>query len=146
MNYVTSRGLSLLREELDELEQEHARTQIHEADGTERMRQLALLNGRIGALNQRIATAKVVDIQEHPPHEIRFGATVSLQSRSAKHGKSSRQLTIVGVDEADATHGLIAFTAPVARLMLGKHVGETISLRTPQGDNVMEIMNISYIE
>ncbi len=145
-NYVTSRGLSLLREELAELEQEHAHAQIHEPDATDRMRQLALLNGRIGALNQRIATAKVVDTHEHPENEVRFGATVRLQSRSAKHGKADRQWTIVGVDEADAANGRIAFTAPIARLMLGKHVGDSIALRTPQGENLMEITGISYEE
>jgi transcription elongation factor GreB len=143
-NYVTSRGLSLLRAELDELEKEHAYAQTNEPDETERTRQLALLNGRIGAINQRIATARVVDTHEHPQNEVRFGATVSLHSRTAKQGNVDRLLTIVGVDEADATHGRIAFTAPIARLLLGKHVGDLISLRTPQGENVMEITDISY--
>ncbi|AUD03983.1 GreA/GreB family elongation factor [Spirosoma pollinicola] len=143
-NYVTYRGLSLLREELAALEQEHAHTQIHELDETERMRKLALLNGQIGALNQRIATAKVVDNHEQPHHEVRFGATVHLKSQSTKHGKANRQLTIVGVDEADATNGRIAFTAPIARLMLGKSVGDSIALRTIKGENVLKITDISY--
>ena len=145
-NYVTPRGLSLLRTELEELEREHAHAQTNESDETERTRQLALLNGQIAALNQRIATAKVVDIHEHPKDEVRFGATISLRSHTARIGNVDRKLTIVGVDEADATHGRIAFTAPVARLMLGKRIGDLISLRTPQGENVMEIIAISYEE
>ncbi len=144
INYVTPRGLALLRTEMEELEREHVHAQINESDEPERTRQLALLNGRIAVLNQRIATAKVVDIHEHPKDEVRFGATISLHNRNARIGNEDRKLTIVGVDEADATHGRIAFTAPVARLMLGKHKGDLISLRTPQGENVMEIIAISY--
>ena len=143
-NYVTPRGLALLRTELNELEDERAHAQTGEPDETERTRQLALLNGQIGALNQRIATAKVVNVHEHPQDEIRFGATVNVHSGNAKSGNTERQLTLVGVDEADATHGRIAFTAPVARLLLGKRVGDSISLRTAQGDNVMTITAISY--
>ncbi|MFD2933222.1 GreA/GreB family elongation factor [Spirosoma flavum] len=145
-NYVTPQGLLLLRTELDELEIEHAQAQTNEYDDSERTRLLALLNGRIAALNQRIATAKVVDIHGHPQDEVRFGATISLRSRNAKVENADRQLTIVGVDEANATHGRIAFTAPIARLVLGKHVGDLISLRTLQGENVMEITAISYGE
>ncbi|SOD98840.1 GreA/GreB family elongation factor [Spirosoma fluviale] len=141
-NYVTPRGLVMLRDELETLEKEHAQAQTNESDETERTRQLALLNGRIAALNQRIATAKVVDTQSHPQDEVRFGATVTLQSR--KLGNVDRKLTIVGVDEADAIHGRIAFLAPVARLLLGKRVGDLVTLRTPQGESVLEIKAISY--
>jgi transcription elongation factor GreB len=145
-NYVTSRGLSLLRGELAELEREHVQVQLNETDETERTRQLALLNGRVGALNQRIATAKLIDTHDHPRDEVRFGATVHLHSRNVRLKQADRQLTIVGVDEADATQGRIAFTAPIARLMLGKRVGDLIPLRTPLGENVMEITAITYEE
>ncbi len=146
MNYVTRRGLTLLHTELDTLEAERAHSQADNQDETERTRQLAQLNGRIGALNQRIATAKVVENgQAKDPNQdllIRFGATVSLHS--SKPTVPDRQLTIVGVDEADATHGLIAFTAPIARLLLGKRMGELIALRTAQGETMMEISAIVY--
>jgi transcription elongation factor GreB len=145
-NYVTPRGLVLLRTELDGLEAERAHAQTSDTDETERTRQLALLNGRIAQLNQRIATAKVVDLHNQPRHEVRFGVTVTLCSINAKPKNANRLLTIVGVDEADATQGRIAFTAPLARIMLGKHVGETVLLRTAQGENAMEIVAISYEE
>lgn len=147
-NYVTRRGLTLLRNELNELEAERAHSQADTQDETERTRHLAELNGRIGALNGRIATAKVVDTAQAQDRDydllIRFGATISLHS--PKPTVSDRQLTIVGVDEADATHGLIAFTAPIARLLLGKRVGESVSLRTAQGETIMEISAIAYAD
>ena len=144
-NYVTPRGLALLQAELAELETEHGHVQISELDESERTRRLAELNVRIGALNQRIATAKLVDRHAHTQDPIiRFGATITLRSHSLKAGVTERKLTLVGVDEADASHGRIAFTAPIARLMLGKRVGERVSLRTPQGENEMEIVGVSY--
>lgn len=143
-NYVTPRGLALLRDELTELEVKHARIQTDITEGNERMRQLALLNGQIGNLNQRIASARVVDPQHQPHNEIRFGATVTLRTLTGKKSGEERYFTLVGVDEADASHGRIAFTAPIARAMQGKRVGETVSLRTMRGEDVMEVTAITY--
>lgn len=143
-NYVTPRGLALLRAELTELEGEHARVQVDVNEENDRMRQLALLKGQIGNLNQRIASARVVDPGNQPHDEVRFGATVSLQTRTGKKAGEVRRFTLVGVDEADASQGLIAFTAPIARSMQGKRVGETISLRTIKGEEVMAITAITY--
>jgi transcription elongation factor GreB len=113
------------------------------------MRQLAELNGRIGLLNQRIATAKVVESHAQPANEVRFGATVTLRTVSSMVNTqqtigSERRLTIVGVDEADASHGLIAFTAPIARAMQGKRIGDTVTLRMGRGEDVMEVVDILY--
>ena len=143
-NYVTPRGLSLLRDELTELEAEHARVQTDATEENDRMRQLALLNGQIGNLNQRIASARVVDPTNQPHDEVRFGATVTLRSRTGTKAGEERRFTLVGVDEANATQGRIAFTAPIARTMQGKRVGETITLRTMKGEDTLEITAISY--
>ncbi|XWW45334.1 GreA/GreB family elongation factor [Fibrella sp. USSR17] len=139
-NYVTPRGLALLRAELAELEADHARVQLDETDETERTRQLALINGKVGALNQRISSAHVIEPASQPPHEIRFGATVTLQPKSG----TVRHLTLVGVDEADVTQGLIAFTAPIARALQGKRVGDTVQVRTMSGEEAAQIMAIRY--
>ncbi|MGV3559542.1 GreA/GreB family elongation factor [Larkinella arboricola] len=142
-NYVTPRGLALLRAELTELEAEHAQLQASDAsDENDRTRQLALLNGRIANLNQRISSAKVVASQNLD--EVRFGATVVLQTRTGSLAGTERRFTIVGVDEANATQGLIAFTAPVARAMQGKRIGDTVSFRAAQREEVLEIKDISY--
>jgi len=139
-NYVTPRGLALLRAELAELEADHVRVQLNETDETERTRQLALINGKVGALNQRIGSAHVVNPASQPPDEIRFGASVTLRPNSG----IERQLTIVGVDEADAAHGLIAFTAPIARAMQGKRIGDTVLVRTMKGEEAAEVVAIRY--
>lgn len=143
-NYVTPRGLTLLRSELDELEAERVRVQTDVTDEHERSRLLAELNGRIGLLNGRIASARLVEPQHQPHDEVRFGATVTLHPQ---HGKTpDRTFTIVGVDEADAAQGRIAFTAPIARAMQGKRTGETVPLRTVNGEDVLTITRIAYLD
>lgn len=138
-NYVTPHGLALLRQELADMETERGAMQ-HEPDENERSRQLALINGRIGALNQRIASASVVDPTTQPHSEIRFGAAVTLHPKTGP----DRVLTIVGVDEADAAHGRVAFTAPIARAMQGKQMGDAVSMRTMKGQEVYTVTAISY--
>ncbi|RRB06684.1 GreA/GreB family elongation factor [Larkinella rosea] len=142
-NYVTPRGLTLLRNELADLETEHSYRQTSKgSDDNERSRELALLNGKIANLNQRISNAKVVD--SHPQDEIRFGATVVLKTKAGKSAGTEHRFTVVGVDEADATQGLIAFTAPIARAMQGKRIGDVVTLRTVGGEEIMEILAIQY--
>lgn len=140
-NYVTPRGLALLRQELADLEADRVQVQLNETDETERTRQLALINGKVGALNQRIATASVIDPAAQPADEVRFGATVTLRPQTGP----DRHLSIVGVDEADAAQGRIAFTAPIARLMQGKRVGDTVLLRTVRGEDRFVITGIQYV-
>jgi transcription elongation factor GreB len=143
-NYVTPHGLQLLRSELSGLEAEHARIQTEASEENDRMRQLALVNGQLANLNQRIASAKVVDPANQPHDEVRFGATVTIRTIRGQAKGADRRFTLVGVDEADASRGCIAFTAPIARAMQGKRVGEEFSLRTVKGEDVLVVVNISY--
>jgi transcription elongation factor GreB len=55
-----------------------------------------------------------------------------------------RRHQIVGVDEADAAQGRIAFTSPVARVLVGHAVGESVRLRTPRGEQELEIVAVDY--
>ena len=141
INYVTPRGLAMLRQELADMETQRGAIQ-HEPDEHERSRQLTLINGRVGALHHRIASASVVDPATQSRAEIRFGATAVLQPKTGP----DRQLTIVGVDEADAAHGRIAFTAPVARAMQGKRIGDTVLMRTIKGEATYTVVAIDYVD
>lgn len=57
---------------------------------------------------------------------------------------ADRRLEIVGIDEADAAHGRVAFTAPIARAILGRGVGDTVALDTPRGKDLLEVVSIHY--
>ena len=73
---------------------------------------------------------------------MRFGSTVSLRFVSGSDAGKERTLTIVGVDEASAAQGRVAFTAPVARAVLGLRVGETGTVVTPRASATVEVRSI----
>ena len=138
-NYVTANGLAQLREELAKLgaEQEWAGRDLEDMARTQA---LAALTARRGELERRIANAELVA----PPtegsfDEIRFGATVAVRSEVGL-----RKYSIVGVDEADAARGKIAFVSPLARALLGRSVGEVVQLRTPRGVETLRIDSVHY--
>lgn len=143
-NYVTPRGLRLLREELATLEMERHRVEADRADEAEYRRRLAILAGRTRDLTARLASAAVVDPRQQPHDEVRFGASVTLRSLDGQREGEERRLEIVGIDEADAAHGRVAFIAPIARVILGRGVGDTVVLDTPRGKDRLEVVAIHY--
>ena len=137
-NYVTSVGLALLQAELQaELERELPSTDSE----TERARAHARRASRIAELEDRIASAVLVPLDQQPRDEVRFGAEVTIQNLAGL----VRTFRIVGVDEADAARAALAFTAPLARALLGKRVGDVAQVTTPAGEDELEVLAISYV-
>lgn len=135
-NYVTPRGLELLCEELAALQLERARADAL-ANQKQRGRALGVLTQRRVALEQRIATAEVVAASDESLERVRFGAHVLVFGADGE-----RSYEIVGVDEADPAHGKLAFTAPLARALLGRAAGDSVRVRTPRGLEDVEIRAI----
>ena len=126
-NYVTFRGLALLRSELDAL---HAELKA-EAESV-------VLRARIAELEARIASAEPVDPTQGSADVVRFGTRVTIRAAD----ETERTYRIVGVDEANVDEGSVAFVAPLARALLGKHVGDAATLRTPRGEEELEVIAI----
>ncbi|MEO7034745.1 MAG: GreA/GreB family elongation factor [Polyangiaceae bacterium] len=137
-NYVTPRGLRALRLEQTVIEQR--RSAFEAADPADRLAQLQALARRAYELAARIASAELVLGQNQPQGEVRFGARVTLRTESGQ--EASYQ--IVGVDEAEAAAGRIAFTSPLARALLGVQVGGVGTLRTPRGSEELEVLAVAY--
>src|SRR5262249_12442077 len=81
-NYVTPRGLRLLRVELAQLDAERQRLDGHRADELDYRHRLAVLSGRASELAGRIASAELVDPARQPRDTVRFGARVTLRAAS----------------------------------------------------------------
>lgn len=139
-NYVTPRGLALLRDEQAALDAERAAVEAdRRGSDADRTRRLSVLNQRLSDLNGRLATARLV--QPNPEmQEVRFGATVVVEGADG----ASRTFQIVGVDEADASEGRVAFTSPLARALTGKRAGDTATLVTPNGDEALRLVSVVY--
>jgi transcription elongation factor GreB len=106
--------------------------------GRKRLREI---DRRLGYLAKVMKEAKLVDPAAQPSRDqVRFGATVEL----ADAEDARRTLTIVGDDEADATAGLVSWSAPLARALIGARVGDERIVRLPAGEKSYEVMAISY--
>lgn len=139
VNYVTQGGMDELLNEKEELISEKENLEI--TDENERRIALNYINAKSQLLNNRIATAKIVDLNNQPNDEIRFGALVTLKIM----GKTElQQYQIVGVDEADISKGKISFISPIARILINKKVGEKLILILANEDRIFEIMEVVY--
>ena len=137
VNYVTPRGMTLLQTELKEIEFQRANLNIQ--DEQQRRRELAVINGKIGLLHERIASARILHPLDQAQDEVRFGAHVTL-----KMNNTIQEFQIVGVDEADVKQKKIAFVAPIANVITGKQMGDLIDFKLGNEVRKLEILNISY--
>ena len=97
------------------------------------------IEGRVRMLDDRLARAQIIDPTGQNPDQVRFGLTVVLVDTATDDEVT---YTILGEDEADAAGGKISVTSPVARALLGKGVGATVTVRVPKGTREFEILEI----
>lgn len=139
-NFVTRAGMDELLAERQALTDEIKNLEI----SSENERRIAVnhITAKLQLLNNRINEARIIEPEEQPANEIRFGATVTLKTEGTHEVQSFQ---IVGVDEADISKGKISFLSPLARVLTNKKAGEKVVLKRPKGDLVLEIMKIEYL-
>ncbi|MFZ5791615.1 MAG: transcription elongation factor GreA [Pseudomonadota bacterium] len=101
----------------------------------------SFIEGRLAELEDKIARAEVIDVSRLSGKEVKFGATVTLLDEDTEE-KTSYQ--IVGQDESDVKAKRLSITSPLARALIGKHVGDTIEVTTPGGSKSYEIVKIAF--
>ncbi len=99
------------------------------------------VEGRIRIVEDKLARAQVIETGGNSPETVRFGVTVALADDSTGE---EVQYTITGEDESDASTGLISVTSPVARALLGKRVGDDVTVRVPKGNRSFEVLDIRF--
>ena len=97
------------------------------------------IEARIRQLEDRLARAQVIDPAGQDTARVRFGLTVDLED--AESGETV-SYTLLGEEEADAANGRISVTSPVARALLGKAVGDIVTVRVPRGTREFEVLEI----
>ncbi|MDD4755922.1 MAG: GreA/GreB family elongation factor [Prolixibacteraceae bacterium] len=139
INYVTREGMNQLLAEREKLIEE--KNNLDVTNENEHRITMNFLNSKLLLLSNRIAEAKIVNLEDQPQNEIRFGASISLRTGITK---KIQTFQIVGVDEADISKGKISFISPLAKLLINKRIGDKVTLKREKGDIVFEIMNIAY--
>ena len=110
----------------------------------ERRRAKAEIDGRLALLNERIVTARPVEHGTEAPTDVRFGVMVTVAYRGGPQQGTERTFTIVGVDEASVAEQRFAFTAPIARALMGKRVGDIVKVTLGASQQELEVQAISW--
>lgn len=102
----------------------------------------SFIEGRITELEDIISRAQVIDATGFGGDMVRFGATVTLADED---NDEESIYQIVGVHEAEIRTGHISIQSPLARALIGKHVGDQVEVSTPGGSKSYEIVAVRYI-
>lgn len=136
-NYVTPRGMALLRTRLDE-----AGRRLGEIDANAVGARLeaAHIERELRWLQARILGAITIAPERQPAELIAFGARVEMVDDDGREYR----YRIVGEDEADPELGLISWVSPLARALHGARVGDSVVWKRPAGDLAIEVLAIDY--
>ena len=101
----------------------------------------SFIEGRVIELEDIVSSAEVIDPASLSGDSVKFGAQISLVDEESEK-ESAYQ--IVGVHEADIKLGLLSVSSPLAKSLIGKKPGDTVSVPTPGGDRTYEILSVKY--
>ena len=102
-----------------------------------------LSEARVRDIEAALSNAQIIDINAMPASDkVIFGVTVLLCN--VEDDKEVRY-KIVGDDEADISAGMLSISAPIARAIIGKRVGDEVDVATPGGQKSYEIVEVLYI-
>jgi transcription elongation factor GreB len=153
-NYITPAGADRLKDELNQLLHRDRPDLVKviqwaasNGDRSENgdyiygKRRLREIDRRIRFLTKRLEAAEIVDPAKQSSEHVRFGAKVTVTDEDGKQ----RVYRIVGIDETAPAKGDVSWISPIARALLNARVGDLVTLRTPKGEEELEIQKIEYV-
>lgn len=111
------------------------------ADYDDAKERQGMLEAKIAKLESDLAQADIIDVSKLSGDRIVFGATVQLLDQDED---TELTITLVGELEADAKQNRISVTSPIARALIGKRLGDEISVDTPGGERNYEIIDVRF--
>ena len=100
------------------------------------------VNARLGQLKKRMGELAMVNLVNIPKDKVGFGAAVTVYDSSKDE---EIEYKLVTSEESDVSKGLISTTSPIGRALLGKKVGDTATVVTPNGKRELEILKLVTI-
>lgn len=101
----------------------------------------SFIEGRVLELEDKLSRAEVIDVSKLSGKDVKFGATVTLADEETDEKKTYQ---LVGADEADVNDGRLSITSPVARALIGRGIGDSVHVNTPNGGRSYEVIKINY--
>ena len=153
---MTVRGHQLMEEELRRLKYEDrpnvvkaiAEARAHgdlreNAEYHAAKEQQGFIEARIKDLEGKLSHKHIIDVTAiDAKGKIVFGSTVELLEEET--GEEIEYM-IVGEDEADIKTGLISYTSPIARAIIGKNEGDVVTFQAPGGEKTFEVIEVKYV-
>ncbi|MBI2681835.1 MAG: transcription elongation factor GreA [Acidobacteriales bacterium] len=100
------------------------------------------VNARLGQLKKRVSELAMVNLSNIPRDRAAFGSTIRVYDNSKDE---EIEYKLVTSEESDVTKGLISTTSPIGRSLIGKKVGDTATVVTPNGKRELEVLSLSTI-
>jgi transcription elongation factor GreA len=105
--------------------------------------QQSFMEGRVQEIEGKLSNIQVIDVtQLENEGKVIFGSTVKILNLKTQQEVIYK---VVGEDEADIKVAKISVTSPIARGLIGKFVGDTVDVQTPDGVISYEITDVEYI-
>src|SRR5688572_33085147 len=104
--------------------------------GKKRLREI---DRRVRFLIKRLEGAEIVNSAGRDTDQVFFGATVRVKGAAGE-----KTVTIVGGDEVDPAHGRVSWVSPIPNGPIKAREGDRVTLRTPAGEEQLEIMEVTY--
>lgn len=101
----------------------------------------SFLQARIGMLKKRMADISLMNLDRLPHGKVAFGSTVTLR----EEGGGTITYQLVMPEDADGAKGLISTASPIGRALLGKEEGDEVTVPTPNGPRVFELIKLATI-
>jgi transcription elongation factor GreA len=102
----------------------------------------SFIEGRVMELEDKLSRAEVIDVSKLSGKTVKFGATVTLSDEDTDN---KVKYQIVGDLEADARHGKISISSPIARALIGKAAGDTVEVAAPGGARSYAILKVQFV-
>jgi transcription elongation factor GreA len=100
------------------------------------------VNARLGQLKKRMAELSLVNLSNIPRDRVAFGSTVVVYDTTKDE---EIEYKLVTSEESDVNNGLISTTSPIGRSLIGKQVGDTATVVTPNGKRELEVLRLTTI-
>jgi transcription elongation factor GreA len=105
--------------------------------------QQSFTEGRIQEIESKLSMVQIIDVTKlENAGKVIFGSTIKITNVKTEQEVSYK---IVGEDEANIQHAKISVTSPIARALIGKYVGDTVQVQTPEGVASYEIVDVEYL-
>lgn len=101
------------------------------------------IEGRIMELKDKLSRAEVIDCSTVACDRVVFGTVVTLLDLDAD---AEVRYQLLGPDEADVSNGRISILSPLGKSMIGRVIGDEITVRTPGGERNFEVLAINQGE